>query len=78
MPPEEMRLEIDFPFCDRQRMFCSCELIKEIDIVKFDTSKVTNMSQMFSDCDFLIKEKFYKFDASKINNMSCMFYNAVL
>lgn len=74
IPPEEIKLEIDFPIYDCQQMFYSCEHIKEIDFVEFDTSKVTNMRSMFSDCDSLVKVNVDKFDTSKVTNMSCMFY----
>ena len=72
--PEQITIEINFPIFDCERMFYACVNIKEIDFVKFDTSKVTNMNSMFSDCQNLIKVNPDKFDTSSVTNMSCMFY----
>ena len=72
--PPKIKVEIDFPIFDCERMFYLCDNIAEINFIRFDTSKVTNMSSMFSDCDSLIKVNADKFDTSNVTNMSCMFY----
>jgi len=72
--PPKIKVEIDFPIFDCERMFYLCDNIAEINFIRFDTSKVTNMSSMFSDCDSLIKVNVDKFDMSNVTNMSCMFY----
>ena len=72
--PPKIKIEIDFPILDCEKMFYLCDNILEINFIQFDTSKVNNMSSMFSDCDSLIKINVDIFDTSKVNNMSCMFY----
>ena len=37
-------------------MFCGCSSLKNIDVSKFNTKNVTNMSGMFSGCSSLRKE----------------------
>ena len=47
----------------------------EIDLSKFNTSLVTNMSRMFSGCRYLSKLDLSSFDTSNVTNMSSMFYD---
>ena len=72
--PNKIKIEIKYPIYDCEKMFCLCEDIKEINFIKFDTSRVTNMNGMFSDCTSLMKLNVDVFDTSNIVNMSCMFY----
>lgn len=56
---------------DGYRLFHRCEA-KEIDLSKFDTSKIDNMSQMFYQCR-AEKINFEGFNTSKVETMVAMF-----
>ena len=57
------------------RLFFNCDDIITIDLSKFDTSKVTDMSGMFSRCSKLTSIEFSdNFDTSKVTDMNNMFY----
>ena len=62
---------IDNCYC----MFHNLSNIIEIDLSKFDASKVTNMEAMFRDCINLEKIKFGNINTSSLNNMFAMFSN---
>lgn len=49
------------------------ESIKRIDLSKYDTSNVTNMSKMFFGCVGLTSLDLTKFDTSNVTNMNGMF-----
>ena len=73
--PEKIKIEINYPILDCEKMFHLCENITEINFIEFNTSNVFNMHSMFSDCNSLTKVNVDNFDTSNVNNMSCMFYN---
>ena len=75
IPPDIIKIEINYPLFDCSRMFFMCYNITEINFVTFDTSHVTNMREMFSDCRSLISVNFDKFDTSKVIDMGEMFSN---
>ncbi len=50
-----------------------CSNITSLNLSKFNTSKVTNMSLMFADCSSLTSLDLSNFDTSKVTNMSNMF-----
>ena len=57
-------------------MFSCCNNIIEIDLSKFDTSKVVNMSGMFYECKALENlSDFSCWDIYNVIDMSYMFYN---
>ena len=55
-------------------MFFGCESLKKLDLSKFNTSNVTNMSFMFYECSSL-KEliNISNFDTTNVSNMHAMF-----
>ena len=55
-------------------MFNRCWKLTNLDVSRFDTSNVTNMSSMFGSCDFTSLD-LSGFDTSKVTNMSYMFYS---
>ena len=66
----------DFDFSnvtDMSNMFCSCNLLKSLDLSNFDTSKVTNMSSMFYDCISLTSLNLSGLNMSNVTNMRWMF-----
>lgn len=62
---------------DSSRMFYN-KAINDIDLSKFDTSKVTNMSYMFSGMRDIITLDISNFDTSNVTNMGSMFRNNTL
>ena len=56
-------------------MFNGCNNIIELDLSKFNTSLVNDMSYMFQNCKSLTSLNISNFDASLVNDMSYMFYN---
>ncbi len=73
--PEKIKIEINYPILDCEKMFHLCENITEINFIEFNTSNVFNMHSMFSDCNSLTKVNVDNFDTSNVNNMRYMFYN---
>ena len=55
------------------RMFSACSRLTSLDVSKFDTSKVTDMSDMFYECSSLTSLDVSKFDTLQVTNMSWMF-----
>ncbi len=53
--------------------FRDLQNLKQVDIAKLDTSKVTNMWGMFSGCSSLKSLDLSKFDTSKVTDMNAMF-----
>ena len=53
--------------------FCGCNNLTSIDLSKFDTSKVTNMSKTFGYCGQLKSIDLSGFNTSNVTNMSGMF-----
>ena len=56
-------------------MFYNCNEITEIDMIKFDTSLVNDMSNMFSMCTSLKSIKVDNLVTSKVETFENMFYN---
>lgn len=54
-------------------MFYKCDSLPSLDLSRFDTSKVTDMSSMFDQCFKLTPLELSRFDTSKVTNMSYMF-----
>ena len=54
-------------------MFANCSSLKDLNLFKFKTSKVTNMSQMFEECSSLKKINFPNFDINKVTSMNHIF-----
>ena len=55
-------------------MFCSCILMKTINLNNFDTNSISNMSGLFSFCYNLITIDLSNFNTNKVTDMSRMFY----
>ena len=51
-------------------MFSNCESLISIDLSKFNTQNINNMSYMFSGCNSLTNIDLSKFNTQNINNMS--------
>lgn len=58
---------------DSSHFFEGCRRMENIDVSKFDTSNVVNMSQMFSNCTCLTNLDLSHFNTSKVTDMSAMF-----
>ena len=56
-------------------MFYRCFSLKELDLSKFNTDKVTNMSWMFYKCSSLTSLDLSNFNTSNVKYMNHMFYN---
>ena len=56
-----------------EKLFESCVNILEIDLSRFDTSRVTSMASMFYDCRKLVYINFDNFNTSSVTNMAMMF-----
>ena len=56
-------------------MFSFCSSIKNLDVTKFNTTEVTDMTKMFYNCSNLTSLEISKFDTSKVKNMDQMFSN---
>ncbi len=54
-------------------MFCSCILLKSIDLSHFDTSKVTSMKSLFATCYLLTSLDLSSFNTSNVTKMGRMF-----
>ena len=54
-------------------MFFQCSSLTNLDLSKFDTSEVTDMSYMFSDCNSLTSIDVSTFNTRKVTDMSYMF-----
>ena len=58
-------------------MFGGCNKLEELDLSKWKTSNVTNMSAMFSACTKLKKLYLGNWDTSKVTNMTAMFSGCI-
>lgn len=58
---------------DSSHFFEGCQRMQDIDVSKFDTSNVVNMSQMFNNCGYLGTFDLSNFNTSKVTDMSGMF-----
>ena len=56
-------------------LFYECSSLKELDISKFNTDNVTDMSYMFYNCSSLKRLNISNFNTGNVTNMSYMFYN---
>ena len=54
-------------------MFSTCFKLANLNVLKFNTSKVENMECMFKQCEALTTLDLSKFDTSNVTNMSSMF-----
>ena len=54
--------------------FRDCYNLKEVDLSRFDTSNVINMSYMFYECMSLTTLDVSGFDTKNVTSMECMFY----
>jgi surface protein len=57
---------------DLSCMFRNCVKLGNIDMSKWDVSKITNMSDMFQGCK-IFNSDLSNWNVSNVNNMSCMF-----
>ena len=55
--------------------FHKCNKLATCDVLKLDTSQVTNMNSMFRDCSALATLDVSNFDTSKVTDMNGMFYS---
>ena len=55
-------------------MFSSCSSLTSLDVTKFNTVNVTNMSKMFYDCVALLSLDVTNFNTANVTNMSYMFF----
>ena len=58
---------------DCYRMFYSCNVLQQIEVVNFDTSQVTDMSYMFCGCSNLTNLDASCLDVSQVTDMDGMF-----
>ena len=56
-------------------MFEKCSALNELNLLSFNTSKVTNMSYMFCNCSSLKEIDLSSFNTNLVNDMSYMFCN---
>lgn len=69
-------VELNEPMTTSNGMFVNCERLTSLDLSKWDTSNVTNMSRMFSYCYNLSSiDGISNWDTSKVTAMQEMFYN---
>jgi surface protein len=54
-------------------MFAYCKSLTSLDVSKFNTSKVTDMSRMFAYCESLTSLDVSNFNTSNVTNMCNMF-----
>ena len=54
-------------------MFCRCPVLSSLDVTKFNTANVTNMSYMFYGCSALSSLDLSNFYTKEVGNMVCMF-----
>ena len=54
-------------------MFSNCISLTSLDVSRWNTSNVTNMSQMFASCIGLTSLDLSNFDTSNVTNMGYMF-----
>jgi surface protein len=74
----KIRIEIDYPLFDIEKIFYDCNNIKKINFIKFDTSHIKSLESMFSECNSLMSVNFDTFDTKNVTNMSCLFYDCYL
>ena len=55
-------------------MFCRCPVLSSLDVTKFNTANVTNMSYMFESCSALSSLDLSNFNTAIVTDMSYMFY----
>ena len=56
-------------------LFAYCDSLKKINLLKFKTDKVTDMSSMFNCCYALKELNLSTFKTDKLTKMSDMFHN---
>ena len=56
-------------------MFYNCSKLTSLDVTKFNTAKVTDMSNMFVNCSKLTSLDVTKFNTGNVTDMGYMFYN---
>ena len=58
-------------------MFYDCYALTSLDVSKFDTQNVEDMSNMFASCEKLKSLNVSNFNTQNVKNMSLMFYNCI-
>ena len=66
-------LKWNSPLKSCENMFMDLDYISEVDLSKFDTSKVTNMAGMFQSCSYLTSLILNNIDTSLVTSMDNMF-----
>ena len=56
-----------------RRMFSGCRSLRTLDLLKFNTSYVTDMEGMFNNCNLLNTLNLSNFNTSNVTNMGVMF-----
>ena len=56
-------------------MFNDCKSLVSLDLSKFNTTKVTDMSQMFNGCSSLVSLNISNFNTDKVTNNYQIFNN---
>ena len=69
----KIKVIFKFHLLSCEKMFYICKNISEIDLTKFDASRVTSCLYMFAYCTDLKKIRFGENDFSLVNNFSYMF-----
>ena len=72
-PKSNITLIFNDPFDSLYEMFRGLTNIIEVDLSKFDTSKLTNMIRIFYDCQKLKKIYFGNFKTKSVTNMRSLF-----
>lgn len=58
-------------------MFCGCSSLTSLDVFKFDTRNVTDMSFIFNECENLTSLDVSNFDTKNVTYMFCMFQGCI-
>lgn len=58
-------------------MFCGCSSLTSLDVFKFDTRNVTDMSFIFNECENLTSLDVSNFDTKNVTDMFCMFQGCI-
>ena len=73
--PSTIIITINNDLTDISEAFEGLSSIINIDLSKFDTSKIANMAKMFKDCTSLVSLNLDNLDTSLVTNMEMMFQN---
>ena len=80
LPEGEYTLKVGWknPLTSCSNMFNGVNNIKSIDLSKFDTSKVSDMSYMFNECRSLQSLNLQNFKLTSVENLSSMFKSCII